>query len=80
MATTRRQFIKQSAGAVNQSGEFKLNVVPDALAIEARKEGGGRSTVKAFVVVENPNSQSRPQSFKEFRRVKHTSCAGPRSG
>jgi len=62
--TVKLLLIKQRTGTVNESGEFKLDVTADALAIEAREQSGRRSSIKTLVVVENPDSQSIPRSFK----------------
>jgi hypothetical protein len=50
-------FVKQGASAVDQSGEDKIDIAANALAIEARKQGGRGSSVKTLVVVENADSQ-----------------------
>ncbi len=59
-------FVEQRAGAVDQAGKDELGVAADAFAIEAGKYGGGTSSVKTFVVIENANSQGTPQSHNRF--------------
>jgi hypothetical protein len=43
---------------VQQAGENEGDIVCDPLPVKAREESGGRCPVKAFVVIEDPNSQS----------------------
>jgi hypothetical protein len=53
-------FVEQRSRTMNQPGKGKLGIAADALAVETGKQRGGRSSVKTFVVIENPNSQSVP--------------------
>src|SRR5579872_2198395 len=50
-------IIKQRTRAVDETGENEVGVLADTLAVEARKQRGGGSPVKALVVIENPDSQ-----------------------
>jgi hypothetical protein len=59
-------LVEQSAGAVDQTREFEIGIAANALAIEAGKQRGGGSSVKTLVVIEDPYSQSVPQSIEEF--------------
>ena len=45
---------------MDQTGKLEVHVVADSLAVEAGKQSSRRSTVKAFVVVEDPNFQKIP--------------------
>jgi len=59
-------LVEQGSGTVDQAGEFELGVAADALAVEAGEQRGGRSSVKAFVVIEDPYAQRIPQSANRF--------------
>jgi hypothetical protein len=59
-------LIEQSAGSVDQAGEFEIGVAANAFAIKAGKQRGRGSSVKTFVVIEDPNSQGMPQSPNRF--------------
>src|SRR5579863_7867508 len=72
LVTVELVLVEQSAGAVNEAGELDFGIVADALQVEARKQGGRRGTVKAFVVIEHPHSQGRPRSFLDFFPPKPT--------
>ena len=50
-------FVEQCSGAMDETGKGELGVFADALAVEAGEQRGGGSSVKTFVVIENPNSQ-----------------------
>ena len=50
-------FVEQRAGAVDQAGEHEVGVAANALAVEAGEQRGGGSSVKTFVVIEDPDSQ-----------------------
>jgi hypothetical protein len=60
-------LVKQGAGAVQQAHIFKLDIVPNTLAIEAREEGGGASSIKTAVVIENANVHSDSLIFFPLR-------------
>ena len=69
-------LIEQSAGTVDEAGEFKFGVAADALAIEAGEQSGGRRSVETLVVIKDSNSQSRPQSNLNSRgRVRQSELA-----
>src|SRR5690348_13232588 len=44
---------KRLRGAVNHSAVAEFGILPDAFAIETRKDSGGSSAVEAFVVKAN---------------------------
>ncbi len=50
-------FIEQRSGAMDEAGELELGIAADALAVKAGKQRGGGGSVKAFIVIEDPNSQ-----------------------
>jgi hypothetical protein len=56
--TIKVLLVKQSAGAMQQARENKLNVAANPFAIETREQRSGRSPIKAFVVIEHPNFQA----------------------
>src|SRR4029077_15416923 len=51
-------LVKERAGTVQQAGEDELRIFPNALPVAAGEEGGRAGTIKALVVIENPNFQS----------------------
>jgi len=72
-------FVEQRASAMDQSGEFKLDIAANAFAVEAGKQGGGRGSVETLIVVEDPNSQCMPQSFNEIPATEACFMAGLKS-
>jgi hypothetical protein len=59
-------FVEQGSGAMQQAGELKLHVAANALAVKAGEDRGRRSSVETFVVIENFNFQSIPQTGADF--------------
>ena len=54
------RFIKECACPVNQSGELKLRVRADALAIKTREQGRRCRPIETLAVKEDPDSQQDP--------------------
>src|ERR1700680_4271438 len=63
-------FVEERSGAMQEAGEDEVGVFANALAIEAREQGGGASSVEALVVVEDSDFQSVPQLYKVSSRRK----------
>ena len=68
-------LVKQRSGAMQQSGEDERGVSANALPIEAGKQGGRASPIKALVVIENPNFQS--PSFETSQAAELMKKRGP---
>jgi len=51
-------LIEERSGSMHQTAVFVLGTSRDALAMEARKQGGRAGSVKTFVVIEDANPQS----------------------
>src|SRR5262249_19332222 len=58
-------LIKQRPGPMQQPHELELHIIADTLAVKTGEQSRGGSTIKAFVVIKDPNSQAI--SFPEFR-------------
>src|SRR5258708_4039374 len=52
-------FTKQCPGAMQQAREFKFRLGVDSLAVETRKQSGGRGAVETLVVKEDLDFQIR---------------------
>ena len=58
----KESLFKGTHGAMGHAGERKNRRRVDPLPIKAGEEGSGRCPVEAFVVIEDPNSQSFPST------------------
>ena len=45
---------------MQQAGENEADIVPDPLPVKARKQGSRAGSVKAFIVIEDPDFQAFP--------------------
>src|SRR5471030_2070907 len=56
--TVKVILIKQRSSAMDQTGELKIHILEDALAVKTGKQSRGCSSVKTFAVVKHPDSHS----------------------
>src|SRR5580700_10681358 len=64
------RFVKQRSRPMHKSGEDKLGILANALAIKTGKDGGGRRAVETFVVIEDSDFQMNAPVRQKSRRRK----------
>jgi hypothetical protein len=65
-------LVEKRARTMDQAGEDEFGVLANALAIKTREQRGGGSSVKAFVVIEDPYSQMNSPIAQQISRRRNT--------
>jgi hypothetical protein len=64
-------LVKQRAGAMDEAAVLVAGTWGDALAMKAREQRRGTGSVKAFVVIEDPNPQEQHSLDRTLNRKKN---------